>query len=89
MPISLKSVRLNTDLLRHVPVLAGLPEAKLQWIIDRGKEIRLQPGELLRAEGTPATCMFVLLEGNFRMAQRVGNQDILLKQHNTPTVTAQ
>lgn len=30
MPISLKSVRLNTDLLRHVPVLAGLPEVKLQ-----------------------------------------------------------
>ena len=87
MPSSLKSVvPLNTDLLRGVPVLAGLPEVKLQWIIAQGKEITLQPGEMLRAEGTPATCMFLLLEGSFRMTQRVGNQDILLKEHDTPTL---
>lgn len=79
-------VPLTTDLLRRVPVLAGLPEVKLQWIIAQGKEIELQPGELLRAEGTPATCMFLLLEGSFRMTQRVGNQDIVLKEHDTPTL---
>ena len=79
-------VPLTTDLLRRVPVLAELPEVKLQWIIAQGKEIRLQPGELLRAEGTPATCMFLLLEGSFRMTQRVGNQDIVLKEHDTPTL---
>lgn len=86
MPSPLKPVRFNTDLLRFVPVLAELPEVKLQWMIIQGKEIRLQPGELLRAEGEPATCMFVLLEGSFRMTQRVGNQDILLKRHDTPTL---
>ena len=79
-------VPLNTDLLRCVPVLANLPEAKLQWIIEQGEEIRLQPGELLRAEGTPATCMFVLLEGSFSMTQRVGNQDILLVRHDNPVI---
>ena len=87
MPSPLKPVVvLNTDRLRRVPVLAGLPEVKLQWIIDRGKEIRLQPGELLRAEGDPATCVFLLLEGSFGLTQRAGNQDILLKQHDTPTL---
>lgn len=87
MPSPLKPVvLLNTDLLRHVPVLAKLPEVKLQWIIDQGKEIRLQPGELLRAEGDPATCVFLLLAGSLRLTQRVGNQDILLKQHDTPTL---
>ncbi len=79
-------VPLNTDLLRCVPVLANLPETKLQWIIEQGEEIRLQPGELLRAEGTPATCMFVLLEGSFSMTQRVGNQDILLVRHDHPVI---
>lgn len=86
MPSHLKSVRLNTDLLRRVPVLAKLPEVKLQWIIDQSQEVRLKPGEILRAEGTPATCVFLLLEGSFRMTQRVGNQDILLKRHDTPTL---
>jgi signal transduction histidine kinase len=87
MPSPLKPVvPLNINLLRRVPVLADLPEMKLQWIIDRGKEIRLQPSELLRAEGEPATCMFVLLDGSLRLTQRVGNQDILLTQHDTPTL---
>ena len=86
MPSHLLPVLLNTDLLRRVPVLAALPEVKLQWIIAQGKEIRLQPSELLRAEGTPATCVFLLLGGSFRMTQRVGNQEILLKQHDTPTL---
>lgn len=85
MPSTLKSlISLHPDSLRRVPVLSKLPEKKLQWMIDQGQEVRLQPGELLRSEGDPADCMFVLLEGRFRMTQRVGNQDLLLKQHDTP-----
>ncbi|MBV9384956.1 MAG: cyclic nucleotide-binding domain-containing protein [Chroococcidiopsidaceae cyanobacterium CP_BM_ER_R8_30] len=87
MPSSLKPVvPLNTALLRRVPVFANLPEMKLQWIIDQGKEIRLQSGELLRAEGSPANCVFVLLEGSLSLTQRAGNQDMLLKQIDTPTL---
>jgi signal transduction histidine kinase len=86
MSTTLKSVSLNPDILRRVPILAELPEKKLQWMIDQGKEVRLQPGELLRAEGQPADSVFVLLEGSFRLTQRVGNQDLLLKQHDTPTL---
>jgi signal transduction histidine kinase len=67
-------------------VLAKLPTVKLQWIVDQGKEIWLQPHELLRAEGDPANCMFVLLEGSIHMTQRAGNQDILLKRYDTPTL---
>lgn len=77
---------LTTDLLRCVPVLTKLPETKLQWMIDQGTEVWLQPGQLLLAEGTPADCMFVLLEGSFRMTQRVGSQDMLLKRHDEPTL---
>lgn len=86
MPSSLKSISLNTDLLRRVPVLAQLPEHNLQWIIDQAKEVWLQPGELLRAEGDPADCMFALLEGSLRFTQRAGNQEMMLKQHDTPTL---
>lgn len=77
---------LTPDRLRCVPVLAKLPETKLQWMIDQGTEISLPSGELLRAEGTPADCMFVLLEGSLHMTQRVGNHDMLLKRHDQPTL---
>lgn len=86
MPSSLKTVHLKPNLLRRVPVLAKLPELKLQWMINQGREIKLQPGGLLRAEGTLADCMFVLLEGSLQMTQRVGNQDMLLKRHDDPTL---
>ncbi len=86
MPGSIQSVPLDPNLLRHVPVLAKLSEGKLQWMIDQGKEVRLQPGQLLRAEGDLANCVFVLLAGSFQMTQRVGNQDMLLKRHDTPTL---
>ena len=78
--------RLCPDLLRQVPVFAKLPERKLQWMIDQGKEVWLQPGELLRSEGEPADCVFVLLSGSFCMTQRVGIQDILLERHDDPTL---
>jgi signal transduction histidine kinase len=85
MPSSLKSVAsLNPALLRTVPVLAKLSDAKLQWIIDQSTEVRLQPGDLLRAEGDLATSVFILLEGSVRMTQRVGNQDMVLTQYDTP-----
>lgn len=87
MSSSLKSVvSLHPDTLRRVPVLAPLPEKKLQWMIDQGKEVWLQPGQLLRSEGEPADCVFVLLEGRFHLTQRVGNRDLLLKQHDSPSL---
>jgi signal transduction histidine kinase len=77
---------LNTSHLRRVEVLSLLPETKLQWMLDQGQEIRLNPGELLRAEGTPASCIFVLIEGSLNLTQRSGNQEILLKQHDSPAL---
>lgn len=86
MPSPAKTTRLTPDTLRRVPILAKLTDKKLQWILDQGKEVWLQPSQLLRSEGEPANCVFLLLEGSFRLTQRVGNQDMLLKQHNTPTL---
>ncbi|GAB4227382.1 MAG: ATP-binding protein [Elainellaceae cyanobacterium] len=87
MPSSLKTVPLLTPaLLRQVPILSRLPEHKLQWMIDRGTEIWLQPSELLVAEGEPADRVFVLIDGSFRITQRVGNQDMLLKRHDQPAL---
>lgn len=86
MPTVLRADRPTPHHLRQIPVLANLPESKLQWMIDQGEAIKLKSGELLRREGEPADCVFLLLEGSFRLTQRVGNQDVLLKQHDAPTL---
>jgi signal transduction histidine kinase len=87
--LSLKPAPVTTDSLRRVPIFAHLPEAKLEWMIAQGKPVRVPPGGLLRAEGDPANCVFVLLEGICRMTQRSGNQDILLVQHDRPTLVGE
>jgi signal transduction histidine kinase len=77
---------IKIDDLKQVPLFAKLPDLTLQWLIDRGKETDLQPGEILRREGEPADWVFVLVEGSFAINQQVGNQEILLKRHDTPTI---
>jgi len=52
----------------------------------KAKKSNFSPVNSLRAEGDPATCVFLLLVEALRLTQRVGNQDILLKQHDTPTL---
>ena len=77
---------LNVNYLRQVPLFAQLPDETLQWLIDRGREITLSAGEILRREGEPADRVFILIEGSFAITQQVGNQEILLKRHDTPTI---
>jgi signal transduction histidine kinase len=77
---------LDTNTLRQVPLFAKLPDPTLQWLIHQGKEISLQPGEILKREGEPADWIFILIKGSFAITQQVGTQEILLKRHDTPTI---
>jgi signal transduction histidine kinase len=72
--------------LRNVSLFSKLPDPTLQWLIDCGKEILLPPGKTLRREGEPADWVFILLEGSLAIVQQVGNQELLLKRHDTPTI---
>src|SRR5579863_891581 len=72
--------------LRKVPVFVDLPEADLNWFIDRTHEFRFEPGELVMREGTPAKLMFVLLEGEIRGRKGAGGDGPVLTIE-APTVT--
>jgi len=74
------------DALRQVPLFAKLPEAELQWLCDRGQEIWREPGEIHRQEGDPADYVFILLEGEIRITQQVGNQQLVLATYDTQTL---
>lgn len=77
---------LNTETLRQVPLFAKLPGEQLQWLAEQGTEVWLQPGEIHRAEGDPADHVFVLLEGEIRVTQKVGNQEVLLVTYTPKTL---
>jgi CRP-like cAMP-binding protein len=69
---------LDIDTLRQVPTFKKLPEQRLQWLLEQITEVWLEPGEIHRQEGDPADHVFVLLEGEIRISQKVGNQELLL-----------
>jgi signal transduction histidine kinase len=65
----------SVDELRTLFLFEKLTDSQLQWLCERGHTELIQPGPLY-AEGAPATCFYVLLEGTQVMSRRVGTDDI-------------
>ncbi|MEM1255426.1 MAG: ATP-binding protein [Cyanobacteria bacterium P01_H01_bin.21] len=75
-----------TDLnkiLQQVSVFSDLPPQQIQWLVDQGKETRLNPGEILRHEGDEADSIFVLISGQLRIYQNMENHELVLATYNT------
>ncbi|MBO3459677.1 ATP-binding protein [Aetokthonos hydrillicola Thurmond2011] len=77
---------LDINTLRQVPLFAQLPEERLKLLLKQGKEVWREAGEIHRREGDPADSVFVLLEGQIRITQKVGNQEILLATYEPKTL---
>jgi signal transduction histidine kinase len=77
---------LDIDSLRQVPIFAKLPKERLHWLLEQGTEVWREPGEIHRHEGDPAEHVFILLEGEIRITQKVGNQEILLAMYEPKTL---
>ncbi|GAB1540943.1 ATP-binding protein [Scytonema sp. NUACC21] len=72
---------LDINVLRQVPLFKSLTNEQLQWLSQQGKDLWLQPNEILRVEGDSAEHVFILLEGKFQITQKLGNQEVVLKVH--------
>jgi signal transduction histidine kinase len=65
----------SVDELRTLFLFEKLNEDQLQWLCQRG-HVELIPTGPVYAEGAPATCFYVLLEGTLVMSRRVGTDDV-------------
>jgi signal transduction histidine kinase len=65
----------SADELRTLFLFEKLADDQLQWLCERGHVELIEPGPVY-AEGAPATCFYVLLEGTVVMSRRVGTDDI-------------
>ena len=72
--------------LRQVPLFSKLPQERIYWLIEQGEEIWLEAGEIHRNQGDPADHVFVLLEGEVRITQKVGNQEVVLATYEAKTL---
>ena len=72
---SSNSLTCSVDELRTLFLFEKLTEDQLQWLCERGHVELIEPGPVY-AEGAPATCFYVLLEGTVVLSRRVGADDI-------------
>jgi signal transduction histidine kinase len=77
-----QSMRCSVDELRTLFLFEKLTEEQLEWLCRRGHVELLGPGPVY-AEGDPAECFYVLLEGTVAMSRRVGEDDIEVTRTST------
>jgi len=65
----------GVDELRTLFLFEKLTDDQLQWLCDRGHVEIIEPGPVY-AEGAPAECFYVLLDGTVVMSRRVGPDDV-------------
>src|SRR6478735_2389160 len=65
----------SPDLTAAEPGPLSCSVEQLQWLCERGHVQLYEPGTVY-AEGAPATCFYVLLEGTVVLSRRVGADDI-------------
>jgi signal transduction histidine kinase len=75
MTVPAESLSCSPGELRTLFLFEKLTDDQLQWLCERG-HVELIPTGPVYAEGSPATCFYVLLEGNLVMSRRVGTDDI-------------
>lgn len=69
------TVPCDVDELRTLFLFEKLTDEQLEWLCTRGHAELIQPGPVY-AEGTPANCFYVLIEGGLVMSTQVGADDI-------------
>ncbi len=66
------------DLLKGVPLFAGLPDDDLRAICEGSEEVILEPGEQLFAEGDVGDRAYVIVEGEVEVVKQSADRDVLL-----------
>ena len=65
----------RADELRTLFLFEKLTDAQLDWLCQRGRAEVIPAGPVF-AEGDPATCFYVLLDGTVVLSRRVGGDDV-------------
>lgn len=64
--------------LQQIPTLSNMPEKTLQWLVDKGEVIQLQPGDYLFQSGRQMLHMMIMLHGRVTIQLRQQQKQRLL-----------
>ena len=73
-------------LLHNLGLFGELSDADLDKLVDMAEEVVLPGGQVLMQEGTPGEALYIVLNGEFEVSKRSGNQDVVLATRGTGEV---
>jgi signal transduction histidine kinase len=65
----------NPEELRTLFLFEKLTESQLDWLCREGRVEQFEPGQVY-AEGQPATCFYVMIEGTLALSRKVGDENV-------------
>jgi len=80
------SAHLTPDELRQLFLFADLDDEKLEWVAEHGDVVAYPAGSVVSAEGAPAECFSLLLEGTLTMSRRGGGDEVETVRTSSPGV---
>jgi signal transduction histidine kinase len=66
------------EFLRKIPLFADLPEPDLLRLCSMVKEVRVEAGELLFAEGSQGTRAYIIQQGELEILKASGGREVLI-----------
>src|SRR5919112_2359970 len=64
--------------LRSLPLFESVSEEEMQDLIAVSEEVDFVPGQELWAQGLPATCWWILVEGRVDLVRIVGHEETVI-----------
>ncbi len=68
----------NLETLRHQLLFAGLSEQDIDWLTSKAVEVTIPAGAYLMREGEPGDALYIVVDGEFQVTKRAGNQDVVI-----------
>lgn len=69
---------MSKEFLRQLPLFVGLKEPDLDRLSEAAEPMVIEKGHLLIEEGEPADSLYVVLDGEFEVTKRVGDEEVVL-----------
>jgi signal transduction histidine kinase len=66
------------NLIRSVPLFAGLSAAEAEELCRSAGRVFLDPGDRLLEEGAPGDALYIIVSGEFEVTKRAGGHDVVL-----------
>jgi signal transduction histidine kinase len=70
--------RLTPEQLRTLFLFERLDDDQIAWLAEHGQVVEYSSGATIHAEGSPASCLYVLLSGTMAMSSRVQGGELEL-----------